>query len=123
MMTKWMRMIVGVIAVAGLTGCATLPGVSRAREMRALNNVREVATACHVFAADHDGVLPASTGDLAPYLGKEFDVCQIELVASGKLSEIKDPTGVVLVRSMTAPSTGTRAVAFIDGHCELVPEE
>ena len=122
-MRKWITMIVGMIAVAGLTGCATLPGVSRAREARELSNVRQIAIACHIFAADNGGVLPASTADLAPYLGKELDVSQIELVASGVLSNIKDPAGSVLLRSKTASSTGKRAVAFIDGHCELVSEE
>ena len=76
-----------------------------------------------MFAADHDGVMPASTASITPYLGETFDLSQIDLVAVGKLSDIRNAGTVVLLKSKSVSSTGKRAVAFVDGHCELVPEK
>jgi hypothetical protein len=92
---------------------------ARAWEKRELSNLKQAAIACHLFAADHDGVLPTSTGDLTPYLGKEFDVSQIELVAIGKLTDFESPHTTVLLESKLVSKTKKRAVAFVDAHAEL----
>jgi hypothetical protein len=120
-MKKWMTPVVGTIVACTMTGCATLQ--ARAVDRRQLNNVRKVAIACHAFADQHGGVMPSSTADLAPYVGKECDLSQVDLVAVGKLPEIKDPASVVLIRSKRVSSTGKRAVAFVDAHCELLSEK
>lgn len=119
-MTNRIPTIAVLLVLASLTGCATLPFGSRASEAKELCKVKQVAIACQMFAADHNEMLPSKTADLAPYLKGDFDLSQIELVASGSIADIKTPNTTVLLRSKTGLKAGRRAVAFIDGHCELV---
>ncbi len=117
---KWTTMIACLAVVACAAGCAMLPGGARAREAQELNTVRLVALACYNYAATYRDVLPSSTADLVPFIGDDVDLDQYELVARGKLSAITSPGTAVLVRSKSVLPSGMRAVAFVDGHAELV---
>ena len=88
-----------------------------------MNTLLQVAIACTTFANDHQGMTPSSTSDLTPYLGKSFNLSQVDLVPIGNLFEIKNLSSVVLVKSKRVSASGRRAVAFADGHCELLPDQ
>lgn len=122
-MRKRITMVSVILAIAGLTGCATLPGTSRAREAQELNTVKQVALACHMFAADHNEMLPSAMAQLSPYLGGDFNLNQVELVATGKIIDIVNPGSTVLLKSTSVSKAGKRAFAYVDGHYELLPEE
>ena len=124
-MTTWLRVIACLIVAGYVAGCATLAG-TWAGDAQELTNIDRVALACLVFASDHGNMWPTSTADLAPYQnepGHEFDLSRVELVAKGSLLDEKHPTTSVLVRSTNVSTTGKRAVAFVDGHSELLPED
>ena len=121
-MTKQIAMTAGILALACLTGYAAPPDASESAEVQEMKNLRQAALACHMFAMDHKNVLPSTTAEIAPYLKEGFDLSQVELVAGGELAKIKKPSATALLRSKTVSKAGKRAVAFVDGHCELVAE-
>jgi prepilin-type processing-associated H-X9-DG protein len=110
-----------VAKMAGLTFEVVDDGIEVSGQ---LDNVRRAAIACKMFADDHGGVLPSKVAELWPYLqsGDEVDESLVSLVAGGKMSDIKSPDTSALLRSKGVTSTGKRAVAFADGHCELVSD-
>ena len=111
-----------VTKMAGLTFEVVDDGIEVSGQ---LNNVKKATLACLMFAADHRGVLPSKMAELWPYLqsGDEVDESLVSLVAGGKMSDIKNPGTSVLLKSKGVSSTGKRAVAFVDGHCELVSDK
>jgi len=117
-LTKVAGVAAGILLVAYVVMLPTLR--EKAKENQDMNLVREVAIACHRFADANDGVMPAAVADLVPYLVTEADLARVELVAIGKLSEIKEPARVPQVISTRISSRGLQAVAFADAHCDLV---
>jgi len=95
-----------------------LPSVER--RLAAMQMIKRLALACHMYAHDNDGMLPASLTVLKPYANEPFDVKDYVLVASGKLSSIKASSSAVLIRQKERLSDGKQAVAFVDGHAEIV---
>ena len=85
-----------------------------------MQSVEMQAQACRMYAYDHNDMLPRTMVDLQPYAGELHDPDAYVLVASGNLKEIektKDSSEEVLIRRKTT----LRAVAFVDGHAEVVP--
>lgn len=120
-MKRLIALIAGALVVYTMTGCAAMQ--SKSMDTQEINTVRYVYSACHMFAKDHDGQMPSGMDALAPYLGKQFDLSQVELLSVGKVSEIKNPDSVVQVRSKHISSAGKHAVAFADGHCEMLADK
>ncbi len=121
-----------------------------ARQMQANNDVRQLAVACHGFAADHNGKFPRELAALVDYLGDDLSVYvspMMTTAAVGPLSdlneaelsdllaeqgsylilpvapldEIQDMSGTVLL--VGRPSHfeyGRVPVGFADGHVELL---
>ncbi|MCX7008256.1 MAG: hypothetical protein NTY53_13585 [Kiritimatiellaeota bacterium] len=114
-----MKLITTMLLAVLLAGCATTGGRSRMADMAAANEVRQLAMACIIYANDHAGVLPAKL-DALKDLDLIRDAGAYELVASGKLADIKDLATTVLVREKATASGGCQAVAYADGHIELV---
>jgi prepilin-type processing-associated H-X9-DG protein len=101
-----------------LSGCNLLPGSAREIEVMEINNLRQIAVGCHIYATDNDGQLPRSLEALAPYI-EGVDWSEIELVAKGlEISEI-DVATTVLARSTKDFASGKIAVAYVDGHVVL----
>ncbi len=85
-----------------------------------MQSVEMQAQACRMYAYDHNDMLPRTMVDLQPYAGELHDPDAYVLVASGNLKEIektKDSSEEVLIRRKES----LRAVAFVDGHAEVVP--
>ena len=84
-----------------------------------MQGVERLALACRMYAADNHGMLPRTLVDLQPYAGEQFDPDAYELAATGNIHEIentKNASKEVLIRQ----NEPLRAVAFIDGHAEIV---
>jgi hypothetical protein len=105
---------------------------TKAQETKSLNDVRQIAVACIVYATEHEDQLPptldaltgAGAGTLpavptSPF-AKEGSGPGYELVARGKLGEL--PADAVLVRQLDASRSGRRALAFADGHAESLTD-
>ena len=117
-MKKWKKLIGCLITLVCIAGCAMLsPSGSK------LLKVRDLAEACISYAVDHNDTLPNSMADLSPYVKGSTDLTQYEIVTSGKLLDVKQMHTTVLIRSINVSSEGARAVAFVDGHSELVYEQ
>ena len=84
-----------------------------------MQSVKLLALACRMYADDNNGMLPRTMVDLQPYAGALSDPDAYVLVASGNVYEIektKDSSKEVLIRRKEL----LRAVAFVDGHAEIV---
>ena len=84
-----------------------------------IQSVKLLALACRMYADDNNGMLPRTMVDLQPYAGELHDPDAYVLVASGNVDEIektKDSSREVLIRREEL----LRAVAFVDGHAEIV---
>lgn len=117
MKTKWMLTMLVVLLLAG---CATLGTRSRTGDIIAGTDAKQLALACFVWANDHTGALPPNLAAIKD-LATTKNMGAYELCASGKLADIKDPATTILLREKQATPGGHRAVAYADGHCELIP--
>ena len=84
-----------------------------------MQSVELLALACRTYANDHNGMLPRTMVDLQPYASELYDPDAYVLAASGNVYEIektKDPSKEVLIRQKELLG----AVAFVDGHTEVV---
>jgi prepilin-type processing-associated H-X9-DG protein len=98
-----------------MSGCATYQGV------RSLNEAHQLALDCRIFALDNDGNLPLSLSELKDTTRDTSTLDTFELVASGKLEDIKDPSRTILLQKKHLERGGKkRAVAYADGHVEFV---
>ena len=88
--------------------------------LAAMQTLKRLAMGCHMYAQDNDGTLPANLKALKPYVSDSFDAAAYVLVASGKVSEIQQASRAVLIRQKAPLSDGKQAVAFVDGHVEIV---
>jgi len=86
----------------------------------AMQTLKQLALGCIMYAQDNDGMLPATQAALKPYVSTSYDPEAYELVASGKLTEIRQPARTVLIRQKARLSGGQQAVAFVDGHAEII---
>ncbi len=112
---KLMLMLVGLL----LAGCTTPGPRGRVGGIVAAHEARQVALACFVWANEHQGQLPESLAVLKDYTGLQ-NLEAFELVAKGKLADLKEPAATVLVREKQASPGARRAVAYADGHADLI---
>ena len=84
-----------------------------------IQNLERLAHACRMYADDHDGMLPSAMAALQRYAGEPYDPDAYVLLASGDVLEIentKDSSKEVLILRKEP----LQAVAFVDGHAEIV---
>jgi len=92
--------------------------------LSAMQMVKRLALGCRMYAEENDGMLPSTMTDLRPYVVEPYDPEAYVLVASGKLreiEEIEDSSRAFLIRQKEPLPDGQQAVAFVDGHAEIVP--
>ena len=85
-----------------------------------MQTLKYLALGCHLYAEDHDGMLPRTLHDLKPYVKESYDPKAYELVAAGNLNKIRQPAKRHLIRAKASLSGKQRAVAFVDGHVEII---
>ncbi|HVL38166.1 MAG TPA: hypothetical protein VM328_02135 [Fimbriimonadaceae bacterium] len=95
-----------------------------AERARLLSNVKQIGTAFHIYAADHDDVLPGPnpriTEMLMPYLKNE-SILQgfVYMFPGGNISNTRDPSKTVLG---FIPGPGGRAEVYLDGHARWISD-
>jgi serine/threonine protein kinase len=91
----------------------------RNAEIAPLNNARQLALACLMYASDHTNQLPAKRDDVKGYGGINLDPSKFTLVATGKLDQLPQPADqAILFRTTTPDSKGRYVIGFADGHVE-----
>ncbi len=116
-----MKLNMMLVALAMLlAGCATLGTRSRTADYLAATDTRQLALACFVWANDHQGALPPNL-EAVKDLATVKNVAAYELCLGGQIADIKNPATTVLVRERQTARCGCRAVAYADGHSELIP--
>ena len=119
---KKLYTVILLTSVLLLAGCQC-PVRNLANErIEAMQRLKHLALGCHLYADDNDGMLPASMADLKPYV-KNYNPDAYDLTASGKLSEIVLPSKAILIRQKEPLSDGQQAVAYADGHAEIISIE
>jgi len=103
-----------------LAGCQTTSQIQENQRIEAMQMVKHLALGCHLYAQDNDGMLPLEMSELKPYVKILFNPDEYVLVASGKLSEVVLPTKAILIRHKALLPGGQQAVAFADGHAEII---
>src|SRR5206468_3394969 len=123
----------------------------QAADVGSVSNLRQIALGCQMYANDHAGKLPPDLGTLLADgyiqsstvfvtpaggmmafpegLPKEQarqwvnkNTTYTYVCADKALKEINHPSRTILVYERSAPSN-RRVVAFVDGHCEMMPEQ
>lgn len=115
LLQKWLKPLINLIDFA-VDHVDHLPSSEMDDEMQ---SVELQAQACRMYADDNNGMLPRTMSDLQPYAGEMYDPDAYVLEASGNIYEIdktKDASKEVLIRRKES----LRAVAFVDGHSEIV---
>ena len=93
-----------------------------------MNDARLLVMGLILHARDHQGSVPPTLDQVAPYLannsgGALTGTNQFELVYQGSLNDINNPASAVVVRetqaSPAANGSWFRAYGFADGHCEI----
>ena len=139
--------------LASLALPAVAKARQQAADVGSISNLRQIALSCQMYANDHDGKLPPDLGTLAadglvsnlhvfikpqprtplplPKFTKEQQKDWINknsdyiYVGGGKaLKDIANTSQTILAYERPALSANNRrAVAFVDGHCEIMPEQ
>lgn len=119
---KKLYTVILLTSVLLLAGCQC-PVRNQANErIEAMQRLKHLALGCLLYADDNDGMLPANLNDLKSYV-KNLNPDEYDLVASGKVSEIVLPSKAILIRQKELLSDGQQAVAFADGHAEIISVE
>ena len=138
-MVKSISMILIVAVVSVLTGCqsstsnGTMANESevqvapqsdaenfqseRKTAIRMLNNV---LLGCSKYADSHNGMLPSSLQEIQSYVANPFNPDDYILVASGTVN-IKKAGRIELIQQKIPLSDGSRVIAYLDYHVEVVP--
>jgi prepilin-type processing-associated H-X9-DG protein len=102
-----------------LSGCALLPGSSRAIETKTMNTLKQVGIACQVYRIDH-GALPTKTDQLRSYLiGAEELLADVKIDPNAGNAKPNTAAITVLARSTKELPSGRTALVYVDGHVEL----
>ncbi len=128
------QLFVGAVGGAAMGTSIMLPSLMRARHLakRAVSmaNLRGIGLACHVYANDHDDVLPTSLDVLVQESMISHDQLEspldphdpepyVLLVLGKPMSAIKMPSRTVLAYERPHTDEGT-CVLFLDGHVEFM---
>ena len=112
-----------ILMLAGLiwlNGCLGSLSTKNNERMDALQAAKHLALACHLYAQDNDDSIPPTTIHLIPYADNTYDPEDFVMVATGKLTQIDNPNETALLQQKIPLADGSRAVAFVDGHVEIV---
>ena len=101
-------------------GCQSPSQIQAGQRIEAMQMVKQLALGCHLYAQDNDGMLPLEMSELKPYVEILFNPDEYDLVASGRLSEVVLPSKAILIRHKDLLPGGLQAVAFADGHAEII---
>lgn len=106
-----------------------IPAVSQAKH-HAVNAqhtaiMQQAAIICIVYAEEHDGNMPTSLedamneqGDNMAYMMGDDGFPRFEIVFTGNLRQVADPSSQVILRATQPSPGGLTLVAFADGHVE-----
>jgi hypothetical protein len=119
-MKKLHTIILPLAVVMLLAGCQSPSQIQENQRIEAMQMVKHLALGCHLYAQDNDGMLPLEMSELKPYVEILFNPDEYDLVASGKLSEVVLPSRAILIRHKALLPGGLQAVAFADGHAEII---
>jgi prepilin-type processing-associated H-X9-DG protein len=116
------KIVVSLLAVVLIcAGCQSLSQSQVEKErVLAMQELKHLALGCHLYAEDNEGSLPGAMADLKAYVAGPFDPDAYELLVSGKLEDVEDPARTILIRRKEPLPDGRYAVAFVDGHAEIV---
>jgi hypothetical protein len=104
-------------------------------EKLCLEHLAAIAKACQRWAADHDGEPPASVDNVTtcakmdPEEFKRLLVCPADrkgkgpdyaVVITKNLNDVEDPHVTIMLVETANYHHGKRAVAYVDGRCEMV---
>jgi len=101
-------------------GCQSPSQIQENQRIEAMQMVKHLALGCHLYAQDNDGMLPLEMSEIKPYVEILFNPDEYVLVISGKLSEVVLPSKAILIRHKALLPGGLQAVAFADGHAEII---
>ena len=119
-MKKLHTIILLLVSVLMLAGCQSPSQIQAEQRIEAMKMVKHLALGCHLYAQDNDGMLPLEMSELKPYVEILFNPDEYDLAASGKLSEVVLPSKAILIRHKALLPGGQQAVAFADGHAEII---
>jgi type II secretory pathway pseudopilin PulG len=118
------------IAMVPIMFALMLPAISAAKdkgqEVVAMNDARQIAMACMMYANDHDGKYPASLEELTA--NPSFDQTALhrpgsegfDYYGAGKTeSKIENPSTTPLVAGKKANRQGRRPIGYADGHASI----
>ncbi len=107
----------------------------RALETQNLTNVKQIALACLLYANENNGNLPKNLQVLvekqyitqpavliSPFADNKAKPSYEIVALSIILSEGEQDTQTSMIREIDANRRGRRAVAYIDGHAELISD-
>lgn len=106
------QIVIGLVLLC-LVGCRTFIGVP----LNATRDLRRLYTSCSAFAADHDGKLPSSMGEMAAYVGERRLLKEYKLVASGYFADIQTSATTPVFRTSHRNWDGDHIAVFGDGRC------
>lgn len=104
-----------------IAGCQNSSPIEENERFSSMRMLKRLALGCYMYAEDNNGMLPGTMTDLQSYVIKAFDPKAYILVASGKLHEIENASQAILIRQEELLPDGKQAVAFVDGHAEIIP--
>lgn len=138
-MVKSVSMILILAVVSALTGCqssasndtmanesevqvAPKPDAESLQSERkaAIRMLNKVLLGCSKYADSHKGILPGSLQEIQSYVENPFNPDDYILVASGTV-DIKKAGRIELIQQKAPLSDGSKVIAYLDYHVEVVP--
>jgi hypothetical protein len=119
-MKKIHVIIILLTGILLLAGCQSPLHIYAKQKVEAIETVKHLALGCFYYAQDNDGMLPLETNELKTYVEILFNPDEYALAATGKISEVVFPSNTILIRHKALLPGGLQAVAFADGHTEII---
>jgi prepilin-type processing-associated H-X9-DG protein len=129
MKPHWIRVLLLLLVVVCLAGCASFSKASARREgIAKLNLTRQGAIGCIMYADDHGGQYPSGMADLAGFFKANTNslnqlTAGYDLVYTGAATNIAKPAETIIIREKQGWRKGggkwLKAYAFADGHAEI----
>jgi prepilin-type processing-associated H-X9-DG protein len=131
-----MRRILFSLSIVLIAGCSREEQTEDVEAER-LNKMRVVASVCFFYVNDYNGLLPNDIKDLKVVFpdviqatfpkGEKArvdvkDLGLYSMFAKGRIAKITNPATTVMCREKFPDKDGFYAVAFVDGHVELIKD-
>lgn len=117
--------LVALMLFIGLTGCKTSMKSSGGYpdRMQSMTVVKHIALGCYLYSEDNQGAFPSDLADIVEYVEIEFTPSDFELKLPGKkLSEVKNPSGDVMIIQKRRLQNNETVVGFADGSVRILKE-